>query len=512
MQYRNPVIPGFFPDPSVCRAGDTFYLVCSSFQYFPGVPLFESRDLINWTQIGHVLTRPSQLPLQNTDSVGGIYAPTIRYHDGTFYMVTTNVTNGGHFYVSTKDIHGEWSEPVWVSQEGIDPSLFFEDGRAYFMSNGSDAQGSCILQCEIDIAAGKRISETKVIWRGTGGRFLESPHLYHIGKYYYLMASEGGTEYGHMVVYARGESPWGPFTAYAQNPVLTNRNLGGYLLQGCGHGDLVDDTDGNWWMLHLGFRQIHRWMMFHTTGREVCLVPVTFGEDGWFTAGEQGTARLVMQTGRIPESVTQTQKTHFTFADTAPCREWVFLQNPHAENYRLTADCFALRGTDVPLSSVSDSPTWVGIRQTETAFSLSVSLRISAQEAGVSAYMTNGQHYDLCVRPDGAGGYCLLRRAQLGSLVHEAPVIPLPEYAEQVTLSITGSPVEYHFSAAVCGTVHDLGALEAKYISTEAAGNFTGVMLALYAHAPDGAADCADWAEFSGFSLTVQPPPSGQCP
>ena len=148
MKYTNPVISGFYPDPSVCRVGDTYYMVCSSFELFPGVPLFESRDLVNWTQIGHVLTRDSQLPLAGANTVGGIYAPTIRYNNGRFYMVTTNVSHGGHFYVWTDDIHGEWSEPIWVDQEGIDPSLFFEDGKAYFMSNGSDADGkSAVLQC-----------------------------------------------------------------------------------------------------------------------------------------------------------------------------------------------------------------------------------------------------------------------------------------------------------------------------------------------------------------------------
>ncbi|MBQ8011048.1 MAG: family 43 glycosylhydrolase, partial [Oscillospiraceae bacterium] len=176
MKYRNPVISGFFPDPSICRAGDTYYLVCSSFQFFPGVPLFESRDLVNWTQIGHVLTRESQLPLQNANSVGGIYAPTIRYNNGRFYMVTTNVTNGGNFYVWTDDIHGEWSDPIYVEQGGIDPSLYFEDSKAYFMSNGTDEQGIArIYQCEIDITTGRKLTEAVPVWEGCGGRFLESP-------------------------------------------------------------------------------------------------------------------------------------------------------------------------------------------------------------------------------------------------------------------------------------------------------------------------------------------------
>ena len=133
--YQNPVIPGFHPDPSVCRAGDDFYLVNSSFQYFPGVPLFHSKDLINWEQIGHCLTRPSQLPLHDAGPWGGIYAPTIRYNDGTFYMITTNVSDKGNFLVHTTDPRGEWSEPVWLKQGGIDPSLYFEDGKCYLVSN-----------------------------------------------------------------------------------------------------------------------------------------------------------------------------------------------------------------------------------------------------------------------------------------------------------------------------------------------------------------------------------------
>ncbi len=495
MIYRNPVIPGFFPDPSVCRVGDTFYLVCSSFQFFPGVPLFESRDLINWTQIGHVLTRASQLPLKNADSVGGIYAPTIRHDNGRFYMVTTNVSVGGHFYVWTDDIHGEWSEPIPVDQEGIDPSLFFEDGRAYFMSNGTDENGnSAILQCEIDIATGRRLTPTRAVWGGTGGRFLESPHLYHIGKYYYLTASEGGTEYGHMVVLARGETPYGPFEGCPHNPVLTNRNEGGYLLQGCGHGDLVDDPRGNWWMVHLGFRQIHRWMMFHTTGREVCLVPVTFGADGWFTAGDNGVTRLTVETDRIADSVTQTTGAALTFANTAPGREWVRLQNPHDENYIFSADRFTLRGTPVTLDEIGDSPTWVGIRQTEMMFGFSVQLALDAdlpQEAGVTVYMTQALHYDLFVRTDADGTRTLVRRAVLGSIRQEITA-PIAAACDSVTLQIKGAPVSYHFYAQT-DTAVDLGTLESKFVSTEVAGNFTGVTLGLFAVGDGGTAAFYAW-------------------
>lgn len=484
MYYNNPVISGFYPDPSICRAGDVYYLVCSSFQFFPGVPLFESRDLINWTQIGHVLTRRSQLPLAHANSVGGIYAPTIRFDRGTFYMVTTNVTGGGHFYVKTNDIHGEWSEPVYVKQQGIDPSLFFEDGRAYFMCNGEDENGGCILQCEIDIETGACLTAPQVIWRGTGGRFLESPHLYHIGQYYYLMASEGGTEYGHMVVYARGLSPFGPFEAYAQNPVLTNRNLAGCALQGCGHADLVEDINGNWWMLHLGFRQITDWMMFHTTGRETCLVPVTFGADGWFTAGEDGTSRLRMQTDRLPETVTQRLQKHYDLRNTASGREWVFLQNPDMQQYELSEDAFILSGTENGIGTEDASPVFIGIRQKEMQFRLCCKVSIAAQTAGLTVYMTASQHYDIYVQPQAAGGFAVICRAVLGTVVHEVGRVMLPPDADSAALCITGEPLHYQFSCMTGGTEHVLGILESKYLSSEVAGNFTGVMLGLFAEHP----------------------------
>lgn len=245
MRYNNPVVKGFYPDPSVIKVHDTYYMVCSSFQYFPGVPLFESKDLLNWKQIGHCLTRKSQIQLDTVNSSGGVFAPTIRYNNGRFYMVTTNDTTHQNFYVWTDDIYGEWSEPIYVDQGGIDPDLYFEDEKTLFMSNGVDDQGvGGIVQCEIEIETGRKLTLGRTIWNGTGGRYLESPHLYKMNGYYYLLAAEGGTEYGHMVTYARGISSSGPFEAYEHNPVLTNRNLGGYELQGVGHGDLVQDDRG----------------------------------------------------------------------------------------------------------------------------------------------------------------------------------------------------------------------------------------------------------------------------
>ena len=164
MTYENPILPGFYPDPSICRVGEDYYLVNSSFEFFPGVPLWHSRDLLHWEQLGYVLTRESQLPLVDCRTSGGIFAPTIRYHDGRFYVITTNVTGGGNFFVWTDDIRGEWSDPIWIDHQGIDPSLFWDaDGKVYYTGTHTDENGNnCIGQFEIDLETGAKLSETKV--------------------------------------------------------------------------------------------------------------------------------------------------------------------------------------------------------------------------------------------------------------------------------------------------------------------------------------------------------------
>ncbi|WP_295210306.1 glycoside hydrolase family 43 protein [Ruminococcus sp.] len=497
MIYSNPVVSGFYPDPSVCRAGDKFYMVTSSFQFFPGVPLFESADLVNWTQIGHVLTRESQLPLEGAGSTGGIYAPTIRYNDGRFYMVTTNVTNGGNFYVYTDDIHGEWSDPIYVAQGGIDPSLYFENGKAYFMSNGEDDEGRHgITQCEINVENGEKLTPSKMIWAGAGGRFLESPHLYKIGKSYYLMASEGGTEYGHMIVYAKGDTPYGPFEGYKNNPVLTNRNLGGYQIQGCGHGDLVEDENGNFWCLHLGFRQIHQWVMHHTTGREVYLVPVKFDSKGWFTMGDNGTTKAQFNTDLIPDTVKQEHWSEFTFENTKVGREWCFMQNPDMSLYELSDKAFSLRPNDHTIFEADGSPAFVCIRQKEMNETVQCDLTITEGEAGLVFYMTPDQHYEIGLRKT-VEGTELFRRLCIGDIRHEDHITKLPEGESATKLICKAANFTYAFSAELDGKAIDMGGAQAKFLSTEVAGNFTGVVIGLYAHKVEGKGGKATFTNFS---------------
>lgn len=491
MRYTNPIVKGFYPDPSVCFADGKYYMVCSSFQYFPGVPLFESENLVNWTQIGHVLTRKSQVMLEKIESSGGVFAPTIRYYNNRFYMVTTNNTTQQNFYVYTDDIHSEWSEPIYVDQGGIDPSLYFEDGKAFFMSNGCDDNGvNGITQCEIDIETGKKLTESRSVWQGTGGRFLESPHLYKINNMYYIMAAEGGTEYGHMITYARGTSVFGPFENAPHNPVLTNRNKAPYIIQGIGHGDLIQDQNGNWYILSLGFRQQGLWMPYHQLGREVFLTPVIFDENGWFFAGNDGTTD---ESYEITGAFVQNEKKSYTFSNTDWHIDWCFLRHPHMENYEFSDKKLLLHGTDVTLDE-TDSPTFIGLRQKDFTLELCFDVHTDAGEAGITFYMTEDEHYDLALCRQ-ENGFAAVLKLNIGGIKHTQTILPLT--AGTAKLLVRSTPLEYHFFLKEKDTEILLGTGRSKYLTSEVSGGFTGVIMALYATGSNTAA-------FENFTCTYQ--------
>ena len=475
MRYKNPVVRGFYPDPSVCFADGKYYMVCSSFQFFPGVPLFESSDLINWRQIGHCLTRRSQVMLDGAGSSAGVYAATIRYYDGVFYMVTTNTSVGKNFYITTNDIYGEWSEPVFVEQGGIDPSLYFEDGHAYFMSNGVDEAGKpAILQCEIDINTGEKLTASRAVWNGAGGRYLESPHLYRINGSYYIMAAEGGTEYGHMIVYGRGDSLWGPFENYPHNPVLTNRNLGGYVIQGVGHGDLVQSVSGEWFVVHLGFRQTDQWMPYHHLGREVYMTPVHFGADGWFTCGNNGTTEE--EFGIDCETV-QERKNEYTFANTSPDVEWCFLRHPDRSKYELSAERYVLRSGEHTLDDIA-SPTFIGIRQVDFRGTAEAEVCIDRGEGGMTMFMDENHHYDLMLRST-ADGYEAVLKLNIGDIKHEQFTAPVSSGRARLKVELDNLAYTFH---VIDGEREILcGSAQTKYLSSEVAGGFTGVFIGLFA-------------------------------
>lgn len=498
MRYQNPVIPGFHPDPSICRVGDDFYLVTSSFEYFPGVPVFHSRDLAHWKQIGHCLTRPEQLPLAGARSSGGIFAPTIRFHNGRFYMITTNITGGGHFFVHTDDPAGEWSDPVWLEGHGIDPSLFFdEDGKVYFtFTNGS------IVQHEVDLSSGA-VGAQRALWGGTGGQFPEAPHLYKIGEYYYLLIAEGGTEYGHMLTIARSRSPWGPFEPCPRNPILSHRSLLNPI-QATGHGDLVQDARGHWWVVFLGIRPNGHWPCHHL-GRETFLAPATWDAEGWPVIGEAGRAALEMETDDLPPAHPwPPEPARDSFDSGALGLEWNFLRSPAAFGWSLSERPGWLRlyGSAVSLDEAG-SPAWIGRRQEH--FDLRVETRMAFdpqaenEEAGLVVWMNERHHAELALTRR-AGQLCVIVRRRIGSLAAEAacrPVAPGP-----LTLRVEAERNAYRFSAVPeVGPAVELGSAETRYLSTEVAGGFTGVYLGMYASG--NGSSCAGPADFDWFEYKV---------
>jgi Beta-xylosidase len=476
--YRNPVIPGFHPDPSVCKAADDFYLVTSSFEYFPGVPVFHSKDLVNWEQVGHCLTRKSQLNLDNCRPSGGIYAPTIRYNNGIFYMITTDVARG-NFIVTTKDPAGEWSDPVWLKQKGIDPSLYFEGGKCYLTSN----PGNTIYLSEINPLTGEQLTESRAIWSGTGGRYPEAPHIYKKDGWYYLMISEGGTEYAHRVTIARSRNIDGPYESNPANPILTHMNVNAQNnpIQGTGHADLVQANDGSWWMIFLAFRPQSG--LHHMLGRETFLAPVRWDKNAWPVVNGDGTVNLEM---KVPGLVLQPSKAKVyddDFNNSKLGLEWNYLRNPDYTNYSLIENkgYLRLKTSAVKLEDFA-SPTFVGRRQEHINFSAETAMKLNnsttGDEAGITVFMKNDAHYDLVVRNESNKKYVMLKY-RLGALLHIEKKILIPN--DNVCLRVSGDKDYYAFEYSLDGKSYmNLGKMNVCYISSETAGGFTGIYLGLF--------------------------------
>jgi xylan 1,4-beta-xylosidase len=486
MEYKNPVISGFHPDPSICRVGEDFYLVTSSFEYFPGVPIFHSRDLVNWEQIGHCLTRESQLPLYQAKSSLGIFAPTIRYNNGRFYMVTTNLTVGKNFFVWSENPEGPWSEPIWLEWPGIDPSLLFdEDGKVYLTGTQDIFSGEPmgIYQAEINIDTGILNSERRLIWEGTGGAHPEGPHLYKINGYYYLMIAEGGTEYGHMVTIARSEQPFGPYASHPNNPILTHRSSSSPI-QATGHADLVQYNDGSWWTVFLGIRPapIPFSGKHHHLGRETFLAPVEWNEEGWPSIGAQVELEMDGKSLQIEESEQWRDKDDFN--QNTLDFTWNFLRNPNQDSWSLTdrPGYLTLYGSSIGLNDV-DSPAFVGRRQQHFDCKVSTSLEFSpkedGEEAGLTVFMNERFHYEIAVGiRDGLKKVFVRRR--IGSLWKVESEHDYDQDA--IILSVHADAKNYTFSyEQLGGESIALGSGECSLISTEVAGGFTGVFFGLYA-------------------------------
>lgn len=478
MNYQNPVIRGFNPDPSICRVGEDYYLVTSSFEYFPGIPVYHSRDLVNWEQIGNCLQETEGFPFMEVADSGGVWAPTIRYEDGIFY-VTATFDACGNFIVRTKDPAGQWSGPVWVSVGGIDPSLYFENGRAYYCTNQSMHPGrEEISLYEIDPDSGAVIGEGKAVWAGTGGGHLEAPHIYHIGEWYYLLTAEGGTNFNHMVTVARSVSLWGPYEGCPGNPVLTNVHDTVKQVLCTGHGDLCRDHRGNWWMVHLAVRPARRTMSH--LGRETFLVPVTW-KDGWPVTGDNRKSALtcdgplwaVQQTGSVLAA-------DFESAHWEPW--WLFLRNPQKGAYERVDGELRLHPSRVHLSD-GKNPVFAAVRQADFDCELDAVFDfvpgVEGDEAGL-AIVLSSQFYCLFVKKKTADGVFLVLERHAEDLYQRACQIPVPD--GRLHLKIRCDKEKYHFSYSVDGTAcSEAAEASTRFLACEVSGRcFTGTVIGLY--------------------------------
>lgn len=476
--YKNPIIPGFHPDPSICRVGEEYFLVTSSFEYFPGVPIFHSKDLVNWKHIGYCLTRKSQLNLDKVPSSCGIYAPTIRYYNGVFYMITTNVNHGGNFFVKTDDPFSDWSEPIFIDIYGYDPSLFFdEDGKVYLTyANGG------IYQCEIDIETGKLLTEPRLIWTGTGGKAPEGPHLYKINGKYYLMISEGGTEYGHMITIARSNSPWGPFESYEKNPILTHRSID-HPIQCVGHGDLIEAHDGSWWMVCLGVRPMS-YPPKHNLGRETYLVPFKWTEDGWPEVGKNGKVELVMEGPSFYKSKIEQEDDlfdDFNEEKLKPC--WNFRRNPDESLYSLSErkSYLVLKCGRNNLDDV-DTLAFLGRRQEDFNCEVRTKIEFEPQnereEAGLTVFLSENFHYDIAITRIKDKKFILFRRS-IASIRDETYFEIIDD--KELILGIRVNQLYYYFYYEIDEKRVNVGKGETFLLTTEVGGKFTGNYFGMYA-------------------------------
>ncbi len=426
---KNPIMPGFFPDPSMCAVGEDFYLVNSTFAYFPGLPVLHSKDLVHFEQIGNVMDRESQLPLKDTGHSRGLFAPTIRYHEGTFYVICTNVSYGGNYIVTATNPEGPWSEPHYLEgADGIDPSLFFDtDGTCYYIGTHPNPDGPkyngdwYIWIQQVDLENMKLVGPKKDVWNGAMKNVIwpEGPHLYYKDGYYYIMHAEGGTGPDHAVSVCRSKDIWGPYENYKKNPVLTHRHLGkAYPIQYVGHADIVETVNGEWYMVMLAVRPLEG---YTTMGRETFLAKVTW-EDGWPVVNP-GVGMLTDEveidlpewdpvkepdsytnrTGRFTAVPGSSRTYDFTKMEKLG-HEFLLLRNPVTDMYKLNEKGIGLK-LAAPNMKDNISSSYVAIRQQHHNFKVSATVCAAGltgtESAGLAYMQCNEYNLRLEVNKDG---------------------------------------------------------------------------------------------------------------
>ena len=504
-EYLNPILAGFYPDPSITRVGKDYYLVNSTFAFFPGIPVFHSTDLVNWEQIGSVLDRSTQVSFDSLGISQAVFAPAISYHDSIFYVVNTIVGGIGNFVVTAKDPAGPWSDPIQLPFEGIDPSLFFDDdGKAYMVNNGAPDYPPtynghrAIWMQEFDYDSMKMKGPRKVIIDGGSDIskkpiWIEGPHVYKVNGYYYLSAAEGGTFEDHSQVIFRSKNVWGPYIPWDKNPILTQRNLPAdrpYPVTSTGHMDMVETQNGEWWAVFLGCTPYEH--NYYNTGRQTFLLPVNW-ENNWPT--------VLKNLEEVPykhskpdlpeaEKASVPMNGNFTlteeFNDTLLPLNFNFIRIPESKWYTIQNGKLLIKARNQSLSEVSQ-PSFIGRRQQHDYCEVETELQFeptdNGDKAGLAVFQNEQHYYLLAITMKADEKHIVLEKSSPKGVV-EITDSTVAQSDNPIQLRIKARGAYYDFYYSENDSVwNEIGTgLDARLLSTAEAGGFVGAYFGMYAY------------------------------
>ena len=504
--FRNPVLPGFHPDPSIVRVGDDYYLVNSSFGFYPGLPIFHSRDLVNWTQIGNAIDRPDMLDFSGLGIARAVFAPTIRHHDGRFYIANTCTECGGNFIITAKSAAGPWSQPVFLPEvDGIDAEIFFDDdGRVWITNNGPPVgtprySGHRALWIqELDLKSMKMTGPRSVLVDGgvkpaENPIWTEGPHIVKRDGWYYLFAAEGGTAGEHSETIFRSRAVTGPYTPGPVNPILTQRDLDParpFPVYAAGHTDLVQTAKGDWWAVFLATRPYAG--SLSNIGRETFLLPMRWPKDGWplilppKTLVPQVLPRPDLPAGKPVDRARW--RDDFTAQALSP--EWVMARQPRERWYRLAPHALTLTARTDPISGTGN-PSFLARRQEHSFATVETEVRYAPSRAGDRAGLAafaDEQHYYFVGVVQTAKGPAVAVSMRNGAVDPASGIViasrPLATGNRQpVRLRVEAKGAAYDFSYAVgrgkwTRLVTDA---DARPLASERSNQFTGVVIGVLA-------------------------------
>lgn len=534
---KNPILPGFYPDPSICRVGNDFYMVCSSFELYPGIPIFHSKDLAHWEQIGHVMDKQNGFHVKANTFTGGVMAPTIRYHDGIFYVINTNYSDKGNYIVTAENPAGPWSKSHWLPDvPGIDASLFIEeDGHAYILGTGNvvrrenNQMDRGIYICDFDLKQMQVTSQPVAIWDSAlrVASSPEAPHLYKVGEFYYLLIAEGGTEHHHAVTVARSRELKGWYEGNPANPIMTHRQFGYHCeLTNVGHADLVDTPDGNWYAVLLGSRTIEgnaaldfeqkdgnlsTSLRGKNLGRETYICPVIWEREWPIFSPESGRIEWEYEADDMlpwTEYERQAELDHFDEESLSPL--WCFWGTPYGDFWKLkdsylTLKCLPRKINEKLIclldesknSRTDDCVSFVGRRQTDLSFEVSCQMKFEPKgndTAGLVILQASNHHYR--VERAMAEGVQILRLVlsesrmtvpphfpEFDSRTRECVLAVVPYSQKTVVIRVDANKQCYHFyygkdeDSMVC--LYEQA--DGRAINPEIVGCMTGTMIGMYA-------------------------------